>query len=80
MSGSQVFCHNSKRNLEVKAPIYETKAEANKASPMIVKVCYFKSLTVFNQRLFSPDKPLTNLIAAPSLFSQAYASASTAAF
>jgi len=38
---------------------------------MIVKVYPFKTLTVFNHLLFSPDKPLTNLIAADNLFSQA---------
>jgi len=80
ISGNQVFCHNSSLNLLVNAPIYDTNAEASKASPMIVKVCCFRILTVFNQRLFSPDSPFTSLIAADNLFSQASASASTAAF
>ena len=80
MSGSQVFCHKLVLNLEVKAPMYDTNAEAKSASPIIVKVCPLSILTVLSHLLFSPDKPFTNLIAADSLFSQAYASASTAAF
>jgi hypothetical protein len=71
ISGNHVFYQSSNLNLDVKAPIYETNADAKRASPIIVNVCFFKILTVFNQRLFSPDRPLTNLIAAESLFSQA---------
>ena len=59
---------------------YDTNEDANNASPIIVNVYPFRILTVLSHLLFSPDNPLTNLIAADNLFSQAYASASTAAF
>jgi len=71
MSGSQVFCHKFVLNLEVKAPMYDTNAEAKRASPIIVKVYPLSILTVLSHLLFSPDNPFTNLIAADSLFSQA---------
>ena len=71
ISGSQVDSHRFNLNFEVKAPMYETKAEAKRASPIIVEVYPFKILTVFYQRLFSPDSPFTSLIAAESLFSHA---------
>lgn len=80
ISGSHVFYHKLSLNFDVKAPIYDTNEDANNASPIIVNVYPFRILTVLSHLLFSPDNPLTNLIAADNLFSQAYASASTAAF
>jgi len=59
--------HKSNLNCEVKAPIYETKAAANKQSPIVVLVYTYSSLTKIFHLLFSPANPLTNLIAAESL-------------
>ena len=72
--------HNYFLNLDEKAPIYETNALANNASPITDLMFSERSLTFYFQRLFSPAKPLTNFSAAFNLAIQASASASTRAF
>jgi len=78
ISGNQVFYHKFNLNLMLKAPIYETNADANKQSPIMVKVYFLSYLTVSFHLLFSPARPLTNLMAALNLASQLAASYSTA--
>jgi len=53
--------------LAEKAPIYDTNSEANRASPIILKIFSPKSFTFWVHLLFSPAKPLTSFSAANNL-------------
>lgn len=77
ISGYQTVYHKSNLNLILNAPLYDTNAEPNNASPIIVNVLFYNLLTFSPHLLFSPDKPLTNVSAAFNLLIQAFASAST---
>jgi len=67
ISGNQVYFHNSTLSFAENAPIYETNAEANKASPMTERIFYYNSFTFIPHLRFSPAKPLTNFSAASNL-------------
>lgn len=80
MSGIQMSFQSPILNLAEKAPIYETKADANSTSPITFLMLDFSYITFSPQRLFSPANPFTSFSAAVNLFWQFWASSSTILF
>jgi len=68
------------RNLALKAPIYETKAEAIIQSPIQDYLFFLRYSTSFFQRAFSPAKPSTSFFAESNFALQAAASSCTFCF
>lgn len=69
ISGNHIVSHNSLLSLYENAPIYDTKADANRASPITLFIFSPNVITFSLHLLFSPDSPLTKLSAAFNLFS-----------
>lgn len=78
--GNHIVFQSSNLIRAENAPIYDTKALANRESPITDLILIYKSLTFYLHLLFSPASPLTNFSAAFNLAIQALASASTKAF
>jgi hypothetical protein len=55
-------------SLAENAPIYETKADARRTSPIILLILACNSTTFYPQRLFYPARPFTSFSAAVNLF------------
>jgi len=80
ISVNQTFYHRLSLNLAENGAIYETKAEAKRASPIQDLIFSFKNRTKSPQRLFSPDNPLTKFSAASNFWLHLSASSSTIFF
>lgn len=80
ISGSHLFYQRSALNPAEKAGIYETKAAASKASPVMSILDFSRTTTYAFHLLFSPDNPLTSLSAEDSFYRQLEAFASTSSF
>lgn len=68
ISGIHFSCQSSFLNVKLNGPIYETKADATRASPIVVSLSCTNVLTLSYHLVFSSANPLTSLLARLSFY------------